>query len=46
MIRRRSVLLLGECALKEPGDYWEVLAFIVGGDDNRVFVCCCGRHCW
>jgi hypothetical protein len=42
--RRGGALLLGEGALKEPGDYWEVLAFIVGRDDNGVFICCCGRH--
>lgn len=37
--------LLGEGLFNEPGYDGEVLALVVGREDDRVFVFCCWCHC-
>ena len=36
-------VLFCEGAGEEPGDDWEIAAFIVGGENDRIFFL--GRHC-
>jgi hypothetical protein len=37
--------LLGEGPVQKPGDHGKVLALVIGGEDDGVFVRFGGRHC-